>query len=1028
MRHIFLIAFGCLSSIFLAAQNTNYFFKTLNAERGATTCLDPSGDLWLGTREQGRVQLIKMRPDGTVLDRAYLNIPGGTGTSDNLAEILVDSEGKLVGCGNSDEFFGPGFAFRYDPTDRKLLWANTFETIFSNITSGIMEREPGGHFTAVSSSFFGNAELLTFDRLTGKLIADKTRDYHHGEYRTLNAAVLHKGFFFTTGTDEVPLRPDFHLGTSKISLATGTVQWANLRARDPLQHIGDLIGQDIIVDNDSIVSAVQGGPFNTTLLTHTIMQKTTLDGTLLWAKRYALYSPNERASAVVEEVTSVPDGYVLFGRTFDGGAIGSAFFLIKTDKKGQPKWARLLGKNWALDAPLLSYQNQVLAAGDALYIICDAKDANGLQRVFFFKTDLNGNVEGCDHIQAVGVQAFDLNNPKNEAVTLSTSPSEMLVQIVQVTPQIGAAPVFATPCEVKASCLNLPDATLRLSNVTCAGGSRTAHFSLCNLGSDTLWGDVALGFYPKDPLKDSTQRIASLILKNLALAPGACAQRSEPLDSLGIGQYAQVYALAGAADVPTPIAIANFPLGNSPTECNYANNLIAWNLDVKGTAPSLGPDLSICPGKSATLSTAAPAIGYLWQDGSAAATFTATAAGLYWIETTDACGAKQRDSLRVTVLPTPMRSQTVQFVQGGSVTLGGTAYTQPGPVVLTVPSATGGCDSLITYLLEWVPAEVKIACPANVTTAVPLGQTTATVNYLLPTAITNCPDLALIFNRLEGPAPGSALGEGTVKVCYQATDNCSANSSCCFNVTVNAAPPPCESKTVGCLRYELFSFQQDAASRTYRLRVVNNCASSVQTLNFQLPSGTVAASPSDGAVYAVPSGRQYEVRNASATPFHSLRFKAKTSGIPSGQSDYFEYKLPNQIAQGYLLAFGRLANGETYQAHLSTSNCSAQAAAAVAADEVAERSRDSAETRVLNISPNPTAGALALRLPESWQGQSVHVSVLNAQGQLVQEMEVLTADGMPLPLTLDGRLSRGLYYLLAQTAEGQRAAARVVLN
>lgn len=81
-----------------------------------------------------------------------------------------------------------------------------------------------------------------------------------------------------------------------------------------------------------------------------------------------------------------------------------------------------------------------------------------------------------------------------------------------------------------------------------------------------------------------------------------------------------------------------------------------------------------------------------------------------------------------------------------------------------------------------------------------------------------------------------------------------------------------------------------------------------------------------------------------------------------------------------------------------------------------------------SITPNPTSGALSLRLPESWQGQSVRISVLNAQGQLVQEVEIPTADGAPLPLTLAAELSRGLYYLLAQTPEGQRAAVRCVLK
>ncbi len=1016
-----------MSSLFLAAQNTNYFFKTLNAQRGATTCLDASGNLWVGTKKQGQIQLLKMRPDGTLLDRVDLAVSG----SSNLVEMLVDTDGMIVGCGNSDETFGSGFAFRYDPKAHKLLWSNNFESLFFNIASGIMERGPGGHFTIVSTALFEEAEMITIDRLTGNLRSDGTRAHRYGLYKTYNAAVFHKGFIYTSGADAIDGNGQLRLSTSKIIPATGAVQWTRLSPRDLNVFKGDFIGQDIIVDQDSLVSISLSGPQGTGFLTNAIMQKNTLDGNLVWAKRYALFSPNERNNVIVEEVVSVSDGYVVFGRSYASPNNGpaTAFFLFKTDKQGKPKWARLIGKNWDVGVSPLSYQNQLLATSDALYVIADAKNEAGQQTSYLLKTDLNGNIAGCDYIQTAGIQAFDLINPSNEAINVTTAASNVLVETTQVGPAGGTAPAIATLCEVKAACLDLPDAVLRLDSVTCGGGSRTAHFALCNVGSDTLFGDVALGFYPKNPLKDSTQRVALLTIDLDNLAPGACVLRSESLNALGLANYAQAFSLVGAADVPTPIALGSFPLGTAATECNYANNLTTWKLDVKGAAPKLGPDLSICPGKSTTLSTGTSAIGYRWQDGSTAATFTATAGGLYWVEITDACGVQQRDSVRVTILPTPTRSQTLKFVQGGTVTIGGTVYTQPGTVTLNVPSTTGGCDSLVTYTLEWVPAEVKIACPTDVVTAIPLGQNAATVNYALPTASTNCPVSALTINRLQGPASGSALGEGTVKVCYEATDNCNARSSCCFNVTVNAAPDPCESKTSSCLRYDLFSFLQDAAgARTYRLRVVNNCASAVQTIHFQLPSGAVAVNPANGSVYTAPNGRQYDVRNASATPFYSLRYKAKTSGIATGQSDYFEYKMPNQVTQAYFLAYSRLANGETYQAYLSTSNCPP------AVIENLEFRMENAPNSILNsqfsitVAPNPTSGALSLRLPESWQGQSVRISVLNAQGQLVQEVEMSTADGASLSLTLDAELSRGLYYLLAQTPEGQRAAVRCVLK
>ncbi len=432
--------------------------------------------------------------------------------------------------------------------------------------------------------------------------------------------MLHKGFFYITGADAHDGNR-LRQSVSKISATTGEVAWARTSPRDLQLYKGDFIGQDIVVDNDSLVSVALGGPEGTGLLTHTIMQKNAPNGDLVWSKRYILFSPNQRNSAVVEEVATVSDGYVLFGRTYDGNAPVNAFFLIKTDKNGKPQWARLLGKNWEIGAPPLPYQNQLLVANDALYIIADAKNETSQQTTFLFKTDLNGQVEGCDYIQSVGVQVVDLVSPVSDAISLNTTSSDILVQDALANAQSGAALAIATLCEAKAACLDLPDAVLRLDSVTCGGGSRTAHFALCNVGSDTLFGDVVLGFYPKNPLKDSTQRIAALTFDLNYLAPGACVLRSEPLSTLGLNNYAQAFSLVGAADVPTPIALGSFPLGTAATECNYTNNLTTWKLDVKGAVPKLGPDLSICPGQSATLSTGTSAIGYRWQDGTTAATF-----------------------------------------------------------------------------------------------------------------------------------------------------------------------------------------------------------------------------------------------------------------------------------------------------------------------------------------------------------------------------------------------------------------------
>lgn len=51
----------------------------------------------------------------------------------------------------------------------------------------------------------------------------------------------------------------------------------------------------------------------------------------------------------------------------------------------------------------------------------------------------------------------------------------------------------------------------------------------------------------------------------------------------------------------------------------------------------------------------------------------------------------------------PTVTKSLAFCPGSSVTIGGTVYTQPGTVSVQIPSVTGGCDTLATYVLTWLP-------------------------------------------------------------------------------------------------------------------------------------------------------------------------------------------------------------------------------------------------------------------------------------------------------------------------------------
>lgn len=90
----------------------------------------------------------------------------------------------------------------------------------------------------------------------------------------------------------------------------------------------------------------------------------------------------------------------------------------------------------------------------------------------------------------------------------------------------------------------------------------------------------------------------------------------------------------------------------------------------------LGPDTTLCPGNSIVLDAAPGVNPVLWQDGSTNATLTASQAGVYWAQVSDACGSS-RDSVVVQLAP------TLALSLGPDVTL-----CAGDSVVLSAPSGT----------------------------------------------------------------------------------------------------------------------------------------------------------------------------------------------------------------------------------------------------------------------------------------------------------------------------------------------------
>jgi len=465
MQKIALLAAFLLCAALLPAQSPQYFFKTLDCDLGTTMCFDADSNLWLGCVKNGQPLLVKMSREGILLEQVPINTQAG---NDNpLTELIVDSEGMIVGCGTAEPI-NPNdpessFAFRYDPQNRQMLWSRKVADGYLFL-SGIVENGPGGHFWAYGYNygFSDIGDMLLLDRHTGALVPGYARAYRIGNSEDIRSVLYHKDKLYATGQNDLSYLYGIgirrYLRQNLACLDTSGLPAWNLLGSVPFIARSYLQGQDLLVDNDTLISLSSGNDQNnTTTVGHIFLQKTTLDGTLIWLKKYDL---SGLSLDVANALVAVSDGYVIL--------VGQNT-LVKVDKAGSLVWAQRLS-NLSTGLPLVygKAQNQLLTDGKALYLI-----TTDLGKAAFIKLDLNGNIAGCNRLSPITVLPLPLADPFFEKRTLSAqeattatsidiptelpAPAQMGIQVV--CQNEGPAP--QNPCEPRTFLKQLGDSGLR---------------------------------------------------------------------------------------------------------------------------------------------------------------------------------------------------------------------------------------------------------------------------------------------------------------------------------------------------------------------------------------------------------------------------------------------------------------------------------------------------------------------------------------------------------------------------------------
>lgn len=1079
------------------------FFLKTDIDKGYAICPASDGNLYLAGQKNELLCLTKMTREGDFLSTYLIDLSLGPAAA--VTEIIEDSDGNITGCGNYEQDKpGNGFIFRYDPQTATILWVRTLEGI-NTLVNGIVELTPGGNFLLYHNpraSGGDDAETFQVFRANGNVIPGSTRRYHLGASEDFHAMIVQAGHLYATGrvTDGAS-GGKMRQGLSKFDLSAGQLLWTKLGPVSPGQT-ARLQGRDLVLDQGAIVSTFSGNDNGDTPEPSFIfLQKTTPDGEVVWVKKYDLPGSN---GEVAEEIVSVPDGYVLLGSAPAGNQ--SSLFILKTDKNGDLLWAYTFS-DAANNELSTAAQGQLLALDDYLYFTGYAAN-----RMVVVKTGPQGKISpDCTVLTETAVNVTAVPDPAAYPVTLSASNTPAQVFDI-IKPVPAGEPLEKTVvCFGKGAntCQLLPNLTWETDGSVCTDGKLGIYYKICNAGNLPVAAAIPVTFYNNNPTSGAAEKLGTYTV-DVTLAPGECL-----LDTVfdvaagwfpdGIGPVQSVFSvLNDAGNLTTPFSLDSLP-GAALPECDYTDNLDTYELLRDGPPLELGPDVIVCSDTVVTFSAGPDYYSYRWQDGSTAATFSATTPGIYAVEVADVCGFIQRDSVFfsfsllpdtqfpdsaicpgvtltysvpgfdqyvwapaaglnctncasvniqpsattqytllatdsagcvltdtfvIEVLPHPTLNRVFEFCPGTSVTIDGITYTQPGIVVDTLPSATGGCDTLAVYTLQFVdlpqPSTVTIQCPDNLTVTVPKVGDSAAVFYDTPTAATDCPCGGVSLQLEQGLPSGAVFPPDATLVCYTARDECGTESSCCFTVTLEAEPveeTPCDVKATPCIRFEVLGISQNPArQKTYRMRVTNTCAGRLEYVAFELPDGLSAVAPAGNTTYTTPGGRPYAVRNPNYSPYRSIRFETAGSGIAGGQSDIFEYTLPPQAAPLFVRAVARLEPQLFYETHLNVFDCTVQQTPGRPGERNSGALPGETFSGGLRVYPNPATSELFVQLPKPESGQ-VRIRIFDALGRLLYFTEaVAPADGFRIGLPANW--PAGVYGLESETAAGARATAR----
>lgn len=339
---------------------------------------------------------------GTIVWTHIVKFPGGD--PGRITDMIVDPiDGTLAAVVRG---VNANYMFKYDYTSASMNWMKQYPN--SYLFQNIHETNPST-YVVTGEILSSQTTIFQVDRTTGSMSGYQNAGFVGEFFSTYDGTDIYGACrYYTTGSL-------FNPSLYRYDANTGNNIWTSTYVRNAPTVTSRIYPVKPLVDNNDLVQLSSGDDvgFNTYTSgpTKIWLLKTDLAGNLNWTDQISISGISQPN---VKQVINTATGYYLLIDSYNGSII-NAFYVVKTDKAGNVKWANRYG---------LSGQNTVISGvEDNGYLFLTAtsgsySSANGL---LLLKLDQNGMSDAtCGYIRPATAKSTPYTNTQvNIATTVN---------------------------------------------------------------------------------------------------------------------------------------------------------------------------------------------------------------------------------------------------------------------------------------------------------------------------------------------------------------------------------------------------------------------------------------------------------------------------------------------------------------------------------------------------------------------------------------------------------------------------------